>query len=56
MTINFSVKVYSYADNQTTAALASAVETDLDALGVTTVYAINIEHHAGFWLLIIVYA
>jgi len=54
--IDFSVAVKTYADNLTDAALASAIETDLDALTVNTVYAIQIEHHAGFWKLIIIYA
>jgi hypothetical protein len=56
MPITFSVFTKAYADNLSTADFETAVKTDLDALGATTVYAIETEHLHGFWVIFVVYA
>ena len=58
MAKNFEVAKTSVADNQEDADIATAIETFLDDLSIGsshTVYAITIEHYAGFWHCICVY-
>ena len=43
------------ADNLSDSAIASAIETWLDGLSVTTVYEIGIEHYQGFWHVLVIY-
>jgi len=56
MAITFSVNANQFPDNVTMATTATAIATWLGTLTVTTVYEISIEHHAGFWKVIILYA
>jgi len=56
MAITFTVFKKSYADNLSDAAFQTAVKTDLDALSITTVYALEVEHLHGFWVVVCVYA
>jgi len=58
MARDFKVSKTSVADNLSDTALATAIETWLDALSIGTshtVYEISIEHYQGFWHCICVY-
>lgn len=56
MAITFSIYKGSFADNLTDAAFQTALKTALDALSITTVYEISIEHLNGFWVVVAIYA
>ena len=56
MAITFSTAANQFPDNVAMSTTATAIATWLKTLTVTTVYEISIEHHAGFWKAIIVYA
>jgi hypothetical protein len=56
MAIEFEVFTKQYPDNLSDADLQTALKTDLDALEVTTVYSIEVEHLHGFWVVFAVYA
>ena len=55
MAVDFDVEMNSFPDNVANATTAAAIETWLDGLSITTVHEISIEHHAGFWKVIVVY-
>jgi hypothetical protein len=55
---NFEASKTSITDNLSDSAIATAIETWPDGLGIGTthtVYEITIEHYAGFWHCILVY-
>jgi len=56
MAITFSIFKKHYADNLTNAVFQTTLKTDLDALSITTVYEISIEHLQGFWVVVCIYA
>lgn len=56
MPITFAIFKKSYADNLSDEDFQTALKTDLDALDVTTVYSIELEHLQGFWICVTVYA
>jgi len=57
MATTFSVVANQFPDNVSMSTTATAIKTWLDALSitVTTCYGISIEHHAGFWKVIVIY-
>jgi hypothetical protein len=56
MPITFAIFKKSYADNLSDEDFQTALKTDLDALDITTVYSIELEHLQGFWICVTVYA
>ncbi len=56
MTITFSIFKKSYADNLSDEDFQTALKTDLDALSVTTIYSIEIEHLHGFWVIVAIFS
>jgi hypothetical protein len=56
MAITFSVKVGSYPDNQTDAALQTAIKATLDAASATTVHNITVLRYYGMIHVIMAYA
>jgi len=55
MAVDFDVEMSVFPDNVTEATTAAAIETWLDSLSITTVYALTVTHHTGFWKIIVVY-
>jgi hypothetical protein len=55
MAVVFSIFKRSYADNLSDEDFSTLLKTDLDALEVTTLYSLEIEHLHGFWVLFVVY-
>jgi len=55
MAITFSVYKGSYPDNLSDEDFSTLLKTDLDALEVTTLHSLGIEHLHGFWVLFVVY-
>lgn len=57
MATTFSVVGNEFPDNIAMTTTATAIKTWLDGLSITitTVYGITIEHHAGFWKVIVIY-
>lgn len=54
----FSVARNQFPDNTTHTAFASAVKTWIDGLNIgdsDTIHEISIEHHAGFWVIVVLY-
>lgn len=55
MAITFVVAKNRFPDNVASATTATAIQTWLNTLSVTTVHGLQIEHVQGFWEVIIVY-
>jgi len=55
MAIDFDVEMKKFADNQTDATIAAAIETWLDGLSITTLHNLYIEHVQGFYVAIVAY-
>ena len=55
MTITFTVAKNKFPDNVTDATTATAIKTWLDALAITTVHSIQMEHVQGFWVIVAIY-
>jgi len=56
MAITFKVEMKSFPDNDSDDDIADAILAWLNVtLTVTTVYEISVEHHSGFWKVIILY-
>jgi len=53
--VDFDVEMEQFPDSATQATTAAAIETWLDALSITTVHKLYIEHIHGFYVCIVVY-
>lgn len=55
MAITFSSEANQFPDNDSLSDVATAIETWLNTLTVTTVYEISIEHVKGFYVVVAIY-
>jgi hypothetical protein len=55
MALTLSVAQNKFADNLTAVDFKTDVETWFATLTVTHVYAVEIEHLSGFWVIVIIY-
>lgn len=55
MAITFSTEANQFPDNDALADVATAIETWLNTLTVTTVHEVSIEHVKGFYVVVIVF-
>lgn len=55
---DFDVEMKDFPDNIAVATTAAAIETWLDGLNIanTNTVWIEVEHHIGFWKIIVIYA